>query len=137
MGVVHRFQMFTDFENTALVTRLERDKRPIHIIEEKHGAPKKTVPGFVICGEENNDPVKNRGKWFPLTELRQTCLSKNVTIKKEELENNEYWTVIEGHVLVKIDRFETLMSTGDVVLLKQGIVRELETSNGCRPRCLI
>jgi mannose-6-phosphate isomerase-like protein (cupin superfamily) len=132
MGTVHRFQMFTDFENTALVTRLERQKRPIHIIVEEHGLPEKTVPGFVVSGENNNGPIANRGMRCPLTELRQIIMPKNGKIEKEELASNEYWAVIKGDVSVKIEKFETLMSQGDVALLKCGIIRELRTENGCR-----
>src|SRR6266851_1243102 len=44
MGVIHRFQMFTDFENCNAVTRLERAKGPIHIYPEVHGPPQPTVP---------------------------------------------------------------------------------------------
>ena len=43
MGCVHRFQMFTPYKNNAIVTRLERQKRPIHITVEEHGPPEPTV----------------------------------------------------------------------------------------------
>ena len=36
MGTVHRFQMFTDFYNASVVTRLERQKRADHLLVE-HG----------------------------------------------------------------------------------------------------
>ena len=54
MGVVHRFQMFTDYENNAIVTQLERQKRPIHILVEEAGPPIPTVPGFVLPGEQQH-----------------------------------------------------------------------------------
>ena len=61
MGVVHRFQMFTDYGNNAIVTRLEREQRPTHIRVEEAGVPLPTVPGFVIPGDRNNGPFPNRG----------------------------------------------------------------------------
>ena len=39
MGVIHRFQMFTDFDNLAIVTPLERRKRATHILVDEDGPP--------------------------------------------------------------------------------------------------
>ena len=61
MGVVHRFQMFTEFANVPAVTRLERAKRPIHILPDVHGPPLPTVPGLVVQGADNHGPILNRG----------------------------------------------------------------------------
>jgi mannose-6-phosphate isomerase-like protein (cupin superfamily) len=136
MGAVHRFQMLipynADYEVISLVTRLERQKRATHIIVEEHGLPEKTVPGFVVPGEKNKGPIADRGKRCPLTELRQVNLLKNEKIKKEKLKSNEYWVVLEGDISVKTEKFEILLSQNDVALLRSGLVRELETVNGCR-----
>ena len=39
MGVVHRFQMFTDFATAAVATRLEGQKRGRHITVDESGPP--------------------------------------------------------------------------------------------------
>ena len=62
MGVVHRLQMFTGFDNVALVTRLERHKRTEHILVEEEGPPVPTVPSFVVPGASNNGPIGDRGE---------------------------------------------------------------------------
>jgi len=53
MGCVHQFQMFTPYENNAIVTRLERAGRPLHLTVEEDGPPEPTVPGFVVPGGMN------------------------------------------------------------------------------------
>jgi len=132
MGTLHRFQMFCDFENVAIVTRLEREKRPIHIIADEYGPPEKTVHGFVVSGEENNGPLKTKGKRCPLIELRQVCLSKNEKIERYKLSCNEYWAVLEGDVFINTGKFEAQLSSGDVALLRRELIRELRTEDGCR-----
>lgn len=132
MGVIHRLQMFTEFEDVSISTRLEGKKRTTHILVEEHGKPEKTVPGFVVPGKINNGPFVNRGKRCPLTEIRQIHLNKNEKIEKTELAVNEYWTVVEGSVFIDIGKFNTQLFQGDVVLLKKSLIRELKTKEGCR-----
>ena len=68
MGCIHRFQMFTPFENNAIVTKLERQQRPTHITTEEHGPPEATVPGFVVSGADNTGPIADPGSRCPLSE---------------------------------------------------------------------
>ena len=132
MGTIHRFQMFTDFEDVALVTRQERKRRAMHIIVEEHGLPEKTVPGFVVSGEDNNGPLKTKGDRCPLIELRQVYLSENERIEQNKLSYNEYWTVLDGDVFIKIGKFEVQLFSGDIALLRRELIRELRTRQGCR-----
>ena len=132
MGTIHRFQMFTDYETVALVTRLERNKRQMHILVKEHGLPEKTVSGFVVNGENNRGPFKIKNKRCPVFEFRQLYLSENEIIENNKLSCNEYWAVLEGDVFIRIGKLEVQLSTGDVALLKHELVRELRTNEGCR-----
>src|SRR5207249_11730043 len=72
LPIFHRFQMFTDFDNVAIVTRLERQKRAAHILVEEAGPPVPTVPGFVVPGAENLGPFLDRGPRCPLRSEEHT-----------------------------------------------------------------
>ncbi|MFN8444805.1 MAG: cupin domain-containing protein [Caldilineaceae bacterium] len=132
MGVIHHFQMYTNGENNALVTRLERQKRPIHILVEEAGPPEKTVPGFVIAGNLNIGPIPNPGTRCPFTELRMITLASGEMLEQTQLPNNEHWLVLEGvlHLMVGESEFE--LYKGDVALLRAGLVRRLGSSNDGR-----
>ena len=67
MGSVHRFQVFTPYENNAIVTQLEGERRPIHITVEQHGPPTSTVAGFVVPGAHNTGPIADPGPRCPLS----------------------------------------------------------------------
>jgi hypothetical protein len=84
MGCEHRFQMFTTHENNAIVTRLERQKRPTHITVEESGEPKPTVEGFVVPGADNNGPIPQPGTRCPLSEWRLCLLADGEAVAGSE-----------------------------------------------------
>ena len=132
MGVVHRFQMFTDYENVPLVTRLERQKRPIHILVEEAGPPIPTVPGFVVPGAVNNRSFADPGPRCPLSELRLVTFTTGEKIDEERLSRNEHWLVLEGSIQLAVQGFEVELSPGDVALLKAGVIRQIRVDKDTR-----
>lgn len=132
MGVVHRFQMFTDYENNALVTRLERQKRPTHILVEEDGPPVPTVAGFVIPGERNTGPFPDPGSRCPLSELRHVVFVAGSELAETHLPCHEHWCVLEGSVQLSVDGLEVELSPGDVALLRAGTVRRMGAQTRAR-----
>lgn len=131
MGAVHRFQMFTDFDNVAIVTPLERQRRATHILVEKDGPPQRTVPGFVIPGATNTGPF-DPGSRCPLSELRAVALAAGDEIGAATLDTNEHWIVLEGTVLLQVEDLEVELSAHDLALLRAGAQRRLSASSGAR-----
>ena len=132
MGVVHRFQMFTGYENNAIVTRLERQKRPTHILVEESGPPIPTVPGFVVPGESNSGPIPNRGSRCPLSEWRVVTFSAGEEIDEEPLTCNEHWLIVNGTINLTVDGLEIELSNEDLAILKAGAVRQIHSTEGAR-----
>ena len=132
MGVVHRFQMFTDYENNAIVTRLERQKRPIHILVEEVGPPVPTVPGFIVPGESNTGPIPNRGSRCPLSEWRVVTFSAGEEIDEASLTYNEHWLVVGGTINLTVDGLVLELSDEDLAMLKAGAVRKIRSADGAR-----
>ena len=132
MGVVHRFQAFTDFDNLAIVTRLEGQKRGIHLLVEENGLPVPTVPGFVVRGDENDGPFPDRGSRCPLSELRLIALNARDGIGEDTLSCHEYWVVAEGTCELCVDGFSVEMSPGDTALLRAGSTRQLHSAENAR-----
>ena len=132
MGVVHRFQMFTGYENNAIVTQLERQKRPIHILVEEAGPPIPTVPGFVVPGESNSGPIPNRGSRCPLSEWRVVTFSAAEEIDEAPLTCNEHWLVVGGTINLTVDGLELELSGEDLAILKAGAVRQIHSTEGAR-----
>ena len=132
MGVVHRFQMFTGYENNAIVTRLERQKRPTHILVEESGPPVPTVPGFIVPGERNTGPISNRGSRCPLSEWRAVTFSAGEEIDEASLACNEHWLVVGGTINLTVDRAEFELSSEDLAMLKAGTVRKVSSTEGAR-----
>lgn len=132
MGVVHRFQMFTNYENNAIVTRLERQKRPIHILVEESGPPIPTVPGFVVPGESNTGPIPNRGSRCPLSEWRVVTFDAGEEVDEASLTCNEHWLVVGGTINLTVDGLELELSNEDLALLKAGAVRKISSAEGAR-----
>ena len=132
MGVEHRFQMFTGYENNAIVTRLERQKRPTHILVEESGPPIPTVPGFIVPGEGNTGPISNRGSRCPLSEWRAVTFSAGEEIDEEPLTCNEHWLVVGGTIDLTVDGLELELSGEDLALLKAGAVRKISSAEGAR-----
>lgn len=132
MGVVHHFQMYSNGENNAFVTRMERQKRATHILVEQDGPPVKTVPGFVVAGAANTGPLPNPGPRCPLTELRMVHLAAGEGEAEMQLQNNEHWLVLDGPLHLEVDQREVELYQGDVALLRAGVVRRLWTDSGAR-----
>ncbi len=132
MGTVHRFQMFTEFDNVSVVTRLERQKRPVHILEEVDGPPVPTVPGFVIRGADNTGAIADRGSRCPFTELRHVDFEPGAGVEDHTLPVNEHWLVDSGSVILTIDGFETELVQGDVAMLRAGATRQLSAPDGAK-----
>tara|TARA_Y100000588_G_scaffold394930_1_gene518392 strand:+ start:569 stop:1135 length:567 start_codon:yes stop_codon:yes gene_type:complete len=117
MGCIHRFQMFSSYENNAIVTRLEREQRPIHVTVDNYGWPEKTVQGFVISGSDNKSPIDNPGPRCPLSEWRQMALEDGETIEELELHKNEHWMLIKGKIGLELDGVIFESDPQDVALL--------------------
>ena len=132
MGCVHRFQMFTPYENNAIVTPLEGKMRPIHITVEDYGPPVATAPGFVIKGTQNIGPFPDTGDRCPLSEWRMVRLDAGDRIDESTLFSNEHWLVITGSVLLGIDGRDIELTAHDVALLRTGFPRGLYTRDGAR-----
>jgi mannose-6-phosphate isomerase-like protein (cupin superfamily) len=130
MGVVHRFQMFSDWQTASIVTRLERQKRPIHILVEEHGPPEPTVPGFVAPGELNVGPIPDPGSRCPFSEIREVEFVAGQRLNEETLRSNESWLVQDGTVTLTIDGWTTQLSAGDVAVLRTGVVRGILSDRG-------
>ena len=132
MGVVHRFQMFTGYENNAIVTRLERQKRPIHVLVEESGPPIPTVPGFIVPGDSNTGPIAHRGSRCPLSEWRAITFSAGEEVDEERLTCNEHWLVVEGTINLTVDGLEFELAGEDLAMLKAGAVRKISSVEGGR-----
>ena len=132
MGVVHRFQMFTGYENNAIVTQLERQKRPIHILVEESGPPVPTVPGFIVPGDSNTGPIPSRGARCPLSEWRAVTFQRGESIAEAPLTCNEHWLVVGGTIQLTVDGLELDLSSEDLAMLKAGAVRKVNSAEGAR-----
>ena len=130
MGAVHRRQMFTEFDDASVVTRLERQKRADHLHVEVHGPPVPTVPGFVIPGAENHGPIADRGDRCPFSELRIVDYGAGEGVEEARLSANEHWLVETGSVHLAVDGFMVAMESGDVAMLRSGAVRSLTFPEG-------
>lgn len=131
MGAVHRFQMFTDFDNVALVTPLERQQRAAHLVVEQDGPPQRTVPGFVLPGERNRGPF-DPGPRCPMQELREVALGAGDEIGSATLTTNEHWIVLAGSVQLQVEDLEVELGPHDLALLKAGATRRLLAGAGAR-----
>ena len=132
MGCVHRFQMFTPYENHAIVPRLERQKRPIHITVEEHGPPEPTVPGFVVSGADNTGPIADPGPRCPLSEWRMLALADGEGLAEETLAANEHWLVMSGAIELTLDDRSVRLAPEDIALLRVGIRRQLTACSDAR-----
>ncbi len=132
MGCVHRFQMFTPYVNNAIVTRLERRQRPIHITVEEYGPPEPTVQGFVLSGPDNNGPIADPGRRCPLVEWRALALRDGETVAQAVLQNNEHWLVMSGAIDLELDGPTIELAPQDVALLGAGTPRRLTARGATR-----
>jgi mannose-6-phosphate isomerase-like protein (cupin superfamily) len=126
MGVVHRFQMFTDFANVPIVTPLERQRRATHLVVEEEGPPVPTVPGFVIPGGENTGPFATRGRRCPFGEIRVLDLPIGAGLDERRLAANEHYAVMSGRLRLRLPGLAVELAANDVALLRTGAVRQLD-----------
>ena len=132
MGAVHRYQMFTDYDTVAVVTKMERQKRAAHLYPEEHGPQVPTVPGFVIPGAENGGPIADRGDRCPFTELRRVELRAGGEIAETVLSANEHWAIAGGTVELVVDGNRAELTEGDVAMLRAGASRRIFSRDGGR-----
>ena len=129
-GVVHRFQMFTEYENNSLLTCLEGSKRRKHILVEEDGPPDPTVPGFVVPGAVNNGPIPDPGTRCPLSELRLVTFASGDEVEGGRLAVNEHWALREGSLQLTVDGLDVELAAGDLAMLRAGAVRALRAESG-------
>lgn len=132
MGSVHRFQMFADFENASVVTRLERRQLADHLMVETDGPPVPTVPGFVVQGKDNRGAISDRGDRCPFTELRTIQFEVGERWKETALTVNEHLLMQAGVIQLTVDGLEVALSSGDVALMRAGAVRSISCPDGAR-----
>ena len=129
MGCVHQFQMFSPYENNAIVTRLERTGRPLHLTVEEYGPPEPTVPGFVVPGDVNTGPIRDPGPRCPVSEWRLQRYEE-VNDQGDAVPNrNEHWMVLSGAVRLALDGRDITLEPGDIALLRAGIARRLSAED--------
>ena len=129
MGCVHQFQMFTPYENNAIVTDLERKQRPLHLTVEEYGPPEPTVPGFVVPGDRNTGPIQDPGPRCPIAEWRLQRREDINALMTAELRQHEHWMVLEGALRVAIDDREMSLHQGDIALLRAGVTRQVSAED--------
>ncbi len=132
MGVVHRFQMFTDFDTVDAPTLHEGQRRQRgHLVVKDDGIPTPTAPGFVVAGTSNDCSFTDRGPRSPLSELRTITIPSGET-EEGQLSTNEHWVVLEGAAHLTLEEMEFELSEGDVALLKSGLNRRMRFTAGTR-----
>jgi len=127
-GVVHRFQMFSDFRNAALRTRLVGQRRGVHLIPETHGAPVKTGDGLVVPAEAGTGPIVHPQDRFPLSELRVSRGAAAAAL--ETISSTEYWLAIDGRLSVDVDGTTIQLASGDLAILRAGATRSVAGEPG-------
>ena len=132
MGLVHRFQMFTDYEVVPAISRLERARRAGHLYPEVDGPPERTVPGFVIPGADNGGPIANRGPRCPVGEYRAITLAAGERVAEAEVTRTEYWLALNGALALSVDGLDVELGPGDLAILRAGAVRVLSSVAGGR-----
>ena len=131
-GVVHRFQMFTDSQNNALVTRLEGRQRQGHLVPPVDGEPRASAGPIIIGGEENAGPFPERGPRCPLSELRAVSVAAGEVAAGLDgtAAVNEHVLVLAGDVELTADGVTVLLARGDVAFLRAGAPRSVASKTG-------
>jgi mannose-6-phosphate isomerase-like protein (cupin superfamily) len=132
VGIVHRFQMFRDFETVAVATHYEGQKRSGHLLVDEAGPPLRTVPGFVVPGAGNHGPFPQRGSRCPLSELRLCTLAAGEEVGETQLTSNEHWLVVEGAIQLEVDGIQAKLFPRDMALLRAGAVRCIRADREAR-----
>ena len=123
MGCIHRFQMFTLYENNAIITSLERDRRPFHLTIEADGSPMPTGSGFVVPGERNSGPIPDPGDRCPISEWRLQGYEDVKDQEMVELTMHEHWLVLSGVLHLVVDGWDMALGPQDMALLRAGTAR--------------
>ncbi len=123
MGCVHQFQMFTPYENNAIVTRLERKQRPLHLTVAEYGPPEPTVPGFVVTGDRNTGPIADSGTRCPIAEWRLQRYEDVNALGANVLSRHEHWMVLSGILKLEVEGRSVSLEQGDIALLRAGVTR--------------
>ena len=124
-GVVHRFQMFSPYENTAIVTPLEGKKRAAHILVGQE-QPVPASRGFVVPGRRNDGPFPHPGERCPVAEFREIPFGAGDTLADGDLDANEHWIVSEGEIRLVVDGNEIALVEEDVALMRSGVRRRVQ-----------
>ena len=133
-GVVHRFQMFTEFQNNALVTRLEGRKRQGHLVPAVDGEPHATAAPIIVGGEQNDGPFPERGPRCPLSELRAITVAAGEPAAGLDgtAAASEHLLVLGGDVELTVDGVTVMLARGDVAFLMAGTARRVASPDGAR-----
>ena len=123
MGCVHQFQMFTSYENNAIVTRLEGKRRPLHLTVAEYGPPEPTVPGFVVSGDRNTGPITDPGTRCPIAEWRLQRNEDVNVLGATVLSRHEHWMVLSGTLQLEVEGRSVSLEPGDIALLRAGVTR--------------
>jgi mannose-6-phosphate isomerase-like protein (cupin superfamily) len=129
-GVVHRFQMFTDYATVGIQGRREGLRRSGHLLVAEHGTPTPTAEPVVVPGTQNVGPFGLHHSRLPVHEMRLVAMTggQEVMLTAESI---EYWIPIAGSIDVTLDdlvRMElaaspsgTSRSTADLIILRPGV----------------
>ena len=133
-GVVHRFQMFTEFQNNALVTRLEGRQRQGHLVPAVEGEPHAAAAPIIVGGEQNDGPFPERGPRCPLSELRAVTVAAGEAVAdlNGTAAANEHLLVLGGDVELTVDGVTVMLARGDVAFLMAGTSRRVASPDGAR-----
>lgn len=133
-GVVHRFQMFTEFQNNALVTRLVGRQRQGHLVPAADGEPRAAAAPIIVRGEENAGPFQERGSRCPLSELRMFDVAAGEAPADlgGTVAATEHLLVLGGDVELTVDGATVTLARGDAALLRAGASRRVASPDGAR-----
>jgi mannose-6-phosphate isomerase-like protein (cupin superfamily) len=137
-GVVHRFQMFTEFATVGIRTRMTGLKRPAHLHPREDGVPVASAPGLVVPGAENTGPLAIQHPTCPVRELRLLTFAA-----AEDLEwtasSTEYLLAVHDVAGVQVDElalrlastqrhYHTYGAGGDLLIIRAGCHVQLHTT---------
>jgi hypothetical protein len=129
-GVVHRFQMFSDYATVGIQGRREGLRRSGHLLVAVDGTPTPTAEGVVVAGQSNTGPFAFDHPRMPVREMRLVTMAPG---DEAELSTSgvEYWVPVSGSIEAVLDghlRLElrvspsgTSRSTADLLVMRDGV----------------